>query len=80
MLGICTTIPYYTYARNPPLRLLYEWKQLEFDYASDVERQQDIDSGFFVEGVPAPIDVDIYYGSTYQIFFNDIFHTAYSKF
>lgn len=63
MFGICShTIlaPHVTGQKT--FRTVYEWSQLEFDYADDEERQVDIVSGTFNPGAPAPIDVDVYYG------------------
>ncbi|XP_045478060.1 protein yellow-like [Harmonia axyridis] len=42
---------------------IFEWSQLEFEYDSAIERKHDIEDGFFVPGVPAIIDVDVYYSS-----------------
>lgn len=50
-----------TYSEKPDLKSIFEWSQLEFDYPSESSRQADIDSGIFIPGVPAPIDVDVYY-------------------
>lgn len=44
------------------LKTIYEWSQLEFDYEDEGSRQADIISKTFIPGVPAPIDVDVYYG------------------
>lgn len=60
---MCATVPFYAYGMKPRLHIVYEWKQLEFDYATEQDRQSDIDSGVFTEGIPAPIDIDIQYGS-----------------
>lgn len=53
------------YQLNPSKKLeflqVYQWSQLEFDYANDKERQKDIREGIFKPGIPAPIDVDVFY-------------------
>ncbi|CAH1116312.1 unnamed protein product [Phaedon cochleariae] len=63
ILGICSPAIRATFASNKPrgLEVVVQWSQLEFDYASDIERQEDIDNGIFVPGIPAPIDTDVYY-------------------
>lgn len=59
-------MPYYAYGMKPKLHIVHEWKQLEYDYATEEDRQSDIDSGVFIEGIPAPIDVDVHYASMYK--------------
>lgn len=46
---------------RPELGPVYQWYNLEFDYPSEIERQEDIRDGTFKPGVPAPIDVDVHY-------------------
>lgn len=59
-------MPFYAYGMKPRLHVVHEWKQLEFDYPTEQDRQNAIDSGDFVEGIPAPIDVDVQYGRKYK--------------
>ncbi|CAG9773981.1 unnamed protein product [Ceutorhynchus assimilis] len=62
VLGICTTtIPAPIQSASPNLRLISQWNQLEFDYATLQDRQHDIDIGLFTPGTIAPIDVDVFY-------------------
>lgn len=68
-MGICGVGFNPVYAQKPGLKTIYEWSQLEFDYESDAARQEDIDKGIFTPGVPAPIDVDVYYSRK----FNNVF-------
>lgn len=66
VLGLCTTSWFHDVeAQTPGITPVYSWGQLEFDYATEAERQSAIDSGEFIEGNPAPIDVDIHYSSKY---------------
>lgn len=43
---------------------VFDFNELDFDYSSPMDRQHDIDTKVFIPGVPAPIDVDVYYAST----------------
>lgn len=61
-LGICSTSWFpESHAQAQGITPVYEWSQLEFEYESDTARQAAIDAGDFLEGHPAPIDVDVYY-------------------
>lgn len=41
------------------LKVLYEWKQLEFDYETLEEREKDINDGSFNAGYILPIGIDV---------------------
>lgn len=43
-----------------PLKLMFSWKSLEFDFPSEQDRQWAIDNGQFIRGTLVPIDVDVY--------------------
>lgn len=47
------------------LNILYQWRQLEFDYLSENDRQDAINKGEFNSGQILPIDVDIYKNKTF---------------
>lgn len=49
-------------AQNQQLRLLAEWKEAEYEFPSDDDRQRTLDSQEYVPGNGVPIDVDIDYG------------------
>ncbi|XP_018320375.1 major royal jelly protein 1 isoform X2 [Agrilus planipennis] len=77
MLGVCTStwtpsgsIPSHT---GGGISEVFQWSQLEFDYPSERDRQQDIASGIFEPGHPTPIDVDVYYGPREEL--NKVFIT-----
>jgi hypothetical protein len=59
VFGLCTIDP--GFGEKPELGLVYQWSQLEFDYASPSARQADIDDKTFIPGQPTPIDVDVHY-------------------
>ncbi|XP_030751653.1 major royal jelly protein 3-like isoform X2 [Sitophilus oryzae] len=63
VLGVCSSaLPPSTVAqsqKNP--RIVFQWNQLEFDYASEAERSADIAAGLFTPATIGPIDVDVYY-------------------
>ncbi|KAK9680925.1 Major royal jelly protein [Popillia japonica] len=40
---------------------VFEFNELDFDYPTEASRQHDIDTKVFIPGVPAPIDMDVYY-------------------
>lgn len=66
IFGICGQITPFTptlvgVGGQKVLKPLYEWSQIEFDYASEEERRSDILSEVFVPGAAVPIDVDVYY-------------------
>lgn len=61
VFGICGVNFNPTEAAIPDLKTIHQWSQLEFDYETEAARQADIDQGLFIPGVPAPIDVDVYY-------------------
>ncbi|XP_076169512.1 yellow-e3 [Ptiloglossa arizonensis] len=44
------------------LKIIYEWKALEFAFPSELDRQTAIKNQIFVPGGPLPIDVDVYNG------------------
>ncbi|XP_060521668.1 major royal jelly protein 3-like isoform X2 [Cylas formicarius] len=48
---------------HPMLNVIFQWKQLEFDYADVSQRQRAIESGTFAVGTFGPIDVEVYYSS-----------------
>ncbi|KAF2904169.1 hypothetical protein ILUMI_02008 [Ignelater luminosus] len=50
-----------TQSSSSPLTAKYEWTQLEFDYATEAEREQAIANGDFSQISLAPIDVDVYH-------------------
>ncbi|KAJ8923456.1 hypothetical protein NQ315_002015 [Exocentrus adspersus] len=62
-LGICSLSYHQVSTARPGLDLVYQWKQLEFDYQSEYDRQADIDMEIFIPGQPAPIDTDVYYAA-----------------
>ncbi|XP_076650074.1 major royal jelly protein 9-like [Halictus rubicundus] len=43
-----------------PLKGIYSWKKLEFDFPSESARLAAIQSGNYIPGAPLPIDVDVY--------------------
>jgi hypothetical protein len=59
VFGLCTIDP--GFGEKPELGLVYQWSQLEFDYASPSARQADIDDKTFIPGQSTPIDVDVHY-------------------
>ncbi|KAG5883313.1 hypothetical protein JTB14_008600 [Gonioctena quinquepunctata] len=61
ILGLCNTSAYLSPGRTIDPEVIFQWSQLEFDYASESDRQADIDNGTFIPGTPAPIDVDVHY-------------------
>lgn len=61
VLGLCSTIPTIL-GQKQVIYPVHEWSQLEFNYENENKREQDIQSGTFIPGVAAPIDVDVYYG------------------
>ncbi|XP_074031981.1 major royal jelly protein 9 isoform X2 [Leptinotarsa decemlineata] len=63
LLGVCSTAVRSSLAANEDLKVIFQWSQVEFDYPSESIRQADINSGNFMPGRPAPIDVDIHYPS-----------------
>lgn len=67
ILHLISTTSGIQYFREENIIPLFEWTQLEFEYDSPLERQRDIEDGFFVPGVPAIIDVDVYYSCMYII-------------
>ncbi|GJQ83891.1 putative melanin biosynthetic process [Trypoxylus dichotomus] len=42
-------------------RMVFEFNELDFDYKTPADRQRDIDTKTFIPGIPAPIDMDVYY-------------------
>lgn len=58
LLGICFQV---VSGHHRFFEKVHGWKRLEYDYATAADRQTDISSGYFVPGVGAPIDVDVYY-------------------
>lgn len=74
MFGICSHNFYHPEVTGQKtLKTIYEWSQLEFDYEDDSSREADIISKTFIPGVPAPIDVDVYYGRKFS---KEITHTS----
>lgn len=47
--------------QNPDLKLVAEWKNLEFTFPSPEHRSSAIAEGKFVSTNIVPIDVDVYY-------------------
>lgn len=66
VLGICGSFLNPVFAEQPSLKTVIQWNTLDFDYESDAARQADIDSQFFIPGVPTPVDVDVYYSRKYS--------------
>lgn len=60
VLGLCGVVAP-TFSETPNLKLVFEWGQLEFDYATPADREHDVETGIFTPGVIAPIDMDVYY-------------------
>lgn len=53
------------------LRLLSQWKELEFEFPTPELRQYAISNGQYVRGNSVPIDVDVdYSGIIYILYFN----------
>lgn len=44
-----------------PIAPVFQWKQLDFDYATEADRQAAIANGDFDPIALVPIDVDVYY-------------------
>lgn len=53
-----------TTAQLSELMTVAEWKQLDFCFPSEQERQMAIRNGQFVAANAAPIDVDVHYTGT----------------
>lgn len=58
LLGICFQV---VNGHHKFVQSVHEWQTLEFDYETNESLQNDISTGYYVPGVGAPIDVDIYY-------------------
>ncbi|CAH1153962.1 unnamed protein product [Phaedon cochleariae] len=66
---VCSSVVYTKHRPRRDLNIVHEWSQIEFDYHSEVERQANIDSGFFRDGTIVPLDCDVYYsGNTSTVF------------
>ncbi|KAJ8984319.1 hypothetical protein NQ317_012537, partial [Molorchus minor] len=63
ILGICSTGIHHVFTAKPNFDVVYQWNQLEYDYHSEYDRQADIDTGNFIPGKAAPIDVEVYYSN-----------------
>jgi hypothetical protein len=46
---------------KPELKLVNEWKIIDFNFPSERQRQDAINKGEFVLGNAVPIDVDVFY-------------------
>ncbi|KAJ8678882.1 hypothetical protein QAD02_014669 [Eretmocerus hayati] len=51
------------------LRKVFEWKQLDFDFGSDIAREAAIRNGRYRPGASIPIDVDVHYGINGHVVF-----------
>lgn len=58
-MGFCATG---IFGSATKFKKIFEWNELDFDYPSPAQRQHDIDTGVFIPGIPAPIDMDVHYG------------------
>lgn len=68
VLGICgSAYVEPVAAETPNLKLIYQWKVLDFDYATAGERQRDINDGVFQPNEIAPIDMDVFYSRKNKI-------------
>lgn len=54
--------------KSEKLKLLYSWKQLEFAFSCQADREEAIKKGDFIPGAPVPIDVDVYHGAKEKVF------------
>lgn len=61
--GLCT-INNYAHGQSQRSEFVtkFEWKQMEWDFPSEGEREAAIAAGTYIPGSGLPIDVDVYYG------------------
>lgn len=64
-LGVCSVMTPEIETQRKGLSLVKEWKQIDYNYPSDAERQRAIKSEEFVPSNPLPIDADVFYGRKY---------------
>ncbi|XP_050511660.1 major royal jelly protein 1 isoform X5 [Diabrotica virgifera virgifera] len=63
LLTICfsQTFSHGVSSLSDKFKILFQFKQLDFEYPTAAARKSDIDAGLFIPGKPAPIDTDVYY-------------------
>lgn len=44
-----------------PMRVLYQWKDICYDYLTKEQESYDLEHGIFISGKPFIVDVDVYY-------------------
>lgn len=72
-LGVCSVMTPYLEGQKKGLSLVKEWKQVDFNYQSEADRENAIASGEFVQSNSLPIDADVFYGREY-IFYIDLLY------
>lgn len=60
LLGLPVALSF-GFGNSRELKLINEWRSIDFNFPSEALRQDAIQRGQFVVGMPIPIDIDVHY-------------------
>lgn len=65
MVLLLVGFPVASFGTSAELKLVNEWKIVDFSFPNEIVRQYALASGAFVPGNPVLIDVDVHYKSEF---------------
>lgn len=59
-IAVCTSLVAATIAKNEKLKEVFSWKQIDFAFPNEAERNKSINSGEFVQKNNLPLGVEVW--------------------